>query len=157
MKSCFARWGRIPWTLLSQSSWRHMFTLWITLSLCKTLPQIVTMTVISVIFGILFNVRYLLVALFLGAYVWAQCTSYYRLSNFRGPFWASITNLWMVRSVYLRRAHLDLYHAYQKYGSDYKVNLLIPRALIIFRWTYSYWAERPLDKWSWFGPAYEFT
>jgi hypothetical protein len=77
------------------------------------------MIAIGSMLDVLFTFKYLLVVLFLlGVVVLVEGTSYNRLSNFKGPFWASVTNLWMAKSVYYRNAHLDLFHVYQKYGSS---------------------------------------
>jgi hypothetical protein len=86
------------------------------------------MTVIGFIFDFLFTVRYVLLALLVSVLSGLQLASYRRLSNFRGPFWASVSNLWMLKSVYLRKAHLDLYHAYQKYGLIRQLTPLAQRA-----------------------------
>jgi hypothetical protein len=31
--------------------------------------------------------------------LWKQWNSYQRLAKFRGPFWASVTNLWMAKNM----------------------------------------------------------
>jgi CDP-diglyceride synthetase len=71
-------------------------------------------TIVSTL-TLLFTARYLL-AIFLTIIVSLRWITYRRLSNFKGPFWAGITNLWLARLVYLRKPHADLFHASQKYG-----------------------------------------
>jgi hypothetical protein len=57
-----------------------------------------------------------LIPLLVSVVAWQSWNSWYRLSQFRGPFWASVTNLWMANSVAHRRAHLDLFDVSEKYG-----------------------------------------
>ena len=84
----------------------------------RSFSSLVTMNGIGSMLDVLFNFKYLLLISFLlGVVVLVEWISYNRLSNFKGPFWASVTNLWMAKSVYYRNAHLDLFHAYQEYGS----------------------------------------
>lgn len=65
---------------------------------------------------LLTDARYLIPALLLAIFAGFQWASYRRLSNFKGPFWAGWTNLWMLKSVYLRGQHMDLYNVSQRYG-----------------------------------------
>lgn len=72
-------------------------------------------TILSIL-SFLFAARYLLLGISLTIIVSLQWTAYRRLSNFKGPFWAGITNFWLARRVYLRQTHTDLFHASLKYG-----------------------------------------
>jgi len=69
----------------------------------------------------------ILVATVLGIVIFQQYMSWRRLSQFRGPFWASVTNLWMANSIAHRRPHLDLFEVSQKYGELARVgpNILL--------------------------------
>lgn len=71
----------------------------------------------SPVFSVLSDVKYPVVVLFVLFVLFQQWRSYRRLSQFKGPFWAGITSLWMARSVSRRRAHLDLYETYLQYGT----------------------------------------
>jgi hypothetical protein len=61
--------------------------------------------------------KYPLLGLFVVYVLFQQWQSYRRLSQFKGPFWAGLTSLWLARSVSRRRAHLDLYEVHQQYGA----------------------------------------
>lgn len=67
---------------------------------------------------VLYAVRYQILALLVGLIAWQQWLSYHRLSQFKGPFWYSVTNLWLANSILHRRAHLDLYKVYQTHGQS---------------------------------------
>lgn len=67
----------------------------------------------------LFASKYVVLVLFLAIITALQFKSYNRLSNFKGPFWAGMTNMWMAKSVYYRNAHLDLFRVHQNYGSTF--------------------------------------
>jgi hypothetical protein len=73
------------------------------------------MTMTVSIIDFLYAARYLLGLLF-GTILWKQWSSYRRLSQFKGPFWASITNLWMADMVSRKRQHMDLFEVHQRYG-----------------------------------------
>ncbi|PGH27760.1 hypothetical protein AJ80_00548 [Polytolypa hystricis UAMH7299] len=48
---------------------------------------------------------------------WFAVRSYYRLRQFKGPWLGSFSKLWMVRSTYHGRMHLDVAEVCQKYGN----------------------------------------
>ncbi|KUJ10127.1 cytochrome P450 [Mollisia scopiformis] len=52
-----------------------------------------------------------------GTFVVQTCRSWYRLRHFKGPWLASISRLWLVRSISGGRFHLDFMEVNQKYGS----------------------------------------
>jgi len=45
--------------------------------------------------------------------------SYRRLAHIKGPFLAAWTNFWLVRAVYNKNTHQELYDASKKYGMLY--------------------------------------
>ena len=71
----------------------------------------------SSVLAVLSDVKYPVLVIFVVYFVFQQWQSYRRLSSFPGPFWASLTNLWLARSVSRRRAHQDLYEVYLQYGA----------------------------------------
>jgi len=74
-------------------------------------------TDVSSVLSILYDAKYFALVPLVVYVLWQQWQSHRRLSQFKGPFWAGITNLWLARSVSRKRAHLDLYEAYLQYGS----------------------------------------
>lgn len=87
------------------------------------------------------DIKYLALAVVVIVFLGYQWTSYSRLSNFKGPSWAAITNLWMFKCVYLRRAHLDLYQVSQRYGSlPYAQDKHLHKSLTSHRGTGSDWS-----------------
>ena len=64
-----------------------------------------------------YEVRYHVLGLLVSYILYLQWASYRRLAQFRGPFWASLTNLWMAQSISKRKSHLDLFEVSEKYGS----------------------------------------
>lgn len=64
------------------------------------------------------DAKYALLVLIVGFFLLQQWQSYRRLAQFKGPYWAGITNLWLARSVSRRRAHLDLFETFLQYGSS---------------------------------------
>ena len=85
--------------------------------LCVLSDPIIMAIEVSAVLAILSDAKYLTLVLFIVYVLWQQWQSYRRLSQFKGPLWAGITNLWLARSVSRKRAHLDLYEAYLQYGS----------------------------------------
>lgn len=78
-------------------------------------------------FDSLYAVKYELLTLVASIVIWQQWRSWHRLSNFKGPFLASLSNLWMANSIAHRRAHLDLFEVSEKYGELARVgpNILL--------------------------------
>jgi hypothetical protein len=74
------------------------------------------MSTSTAILELIYSTRYQILALLVGSVIWQQWASYRRLSQFKGPFWASLTNLWMANSVVNRKQHLDLFEVSKKYG-----------------------------------------
>lgn len=75
------------------------------------------MSTFVAVIELLYSARYLVGLLVAANFIWQQWVSYRRLSQFKGPFWASLTNFWMVNSVLNRRQHLDLFDVSNEYGS----------------------------------------
>jgi hypothetical protein len=71
--------------------------------------------------SVISDTKYPLLVLVVGFFALQQWQSYRRLAQFKGPFWAGITNLWLARSVSRRRAHLDLFETFLQYGSSPRI------------------------------------
>src|SRR5436190_2482685 len=49
--------------------------------------------------------------------LWSIVRSYRRLRQFKGPWLGSFSKLWMIRSTYRGRMHLDVAEVCKKYGT----------------------------------------
>jgi hypothetical protein len=52
-----------------------------------------------------------------GVYLAQTFRSWYRLRHFKGPLIATLSRIWLVRTVSKGRLHLDFYEVNQKYGT----------------------------------------
>ena len=57
------------------------------------------------------------VLLLLVAFALQRLAIYYRLRNFKGPFWGSFSKAWMVRACRSGNFHLELAHVCEEYGT----------------------------------------
>jgi hypothetical protein len=54
-----------------------------------------------------------------GVFVAQTISAWYRLRHFKGPFLATLSNLWLMRAVMDGKMHLHFWEANQKYGTLY--------------------------------------
>jgi hypothetical protein len=68
--------------------------------------------------------KYLITFIFVAIYQsWKQWVSYHRLAKFKGPFWASVTNLWMARNMVSGEIHKKVSSTMEEYGGHRSNNL----------------------------------
>lgn len=101
---------------------------------------------ISSAFDLIYTAGYPLFAVFFGAVLVQQWLSYRRLSDFKGPFWASWTSLWLVGIVNRRKTHLELYETYLQYGSPRTYPSFMTLVLIRGRRTCTRCSQYPHDR-----------
>lgn len=118
--------------------------------------SIPSMAPLPSVLELLWATRYQCLTLLVGLLLFQQWISWRRLSQFRGPFWASFTNLWMANSIAQRRAHLDLFEVSQEYGSvSTSLQSITVSCWYEWRRTGSDWTEHFTHQWPRISTAHE--
>jgi hypothetical protein len=65
-----------------------------------------------------FRLQILLACIFLAYIVGQYVQAWYRLRHIKGPFFASITTLWLLKKSMSGRVWLDFARVYEKYGGS---------------------------------------